>query len=32
MLYGTTRHFLEVFGLPSLDDLPAVEELQPPKS
>ena len=32
MLYGTTRHFLEVFGLSSLDDLPAVEELQPPKS
>jgi len=32
MLYGTTRHFLEVFGLASLEDLPAVEELQPPKS
>jgi len=32
MLYGTTRHFLEVFGLSNLDDLPAVEELQPPKS
>jgi len=32
MLYGTTRHFLEIFGLSSLDDLPAVEEFQPPKS
>jgi segregation and condensation protein B len=30
MLYGTTRRFLEVFGLASLDDLPQVEELQPP--
>ncbi len=29
MLYGTTRRFLEVFGLSSLDDLPRVEELQP---
>ncbi len=28
MLYGTTRRFLEVFGLPSLDDLPRVEELR----
>ncbi|MHC5024588.1 MAG: SMC-Scp complex subunit ScpB [Planctomycetota bacterium] len=25
MLYGTTREFLKVFGLASLDDLPAVE-------
>jgi len=30
MLYGTTRRFLEVFGLNSLQDLPQVEELQPP--
>jgi len=30
MLYGTTKRFLEVFGLSSLDDLPEVEELQPP--
>lgn len=28
MLYGTTRRFLEVFGLPSLDDLPRAEELR----
>ncbi|MCE5279756.1 MAG: SMC-Scp complex subunit ScpB [Planctomycetaceae bacterium] len=28
MLYGTTRRFLEVFGLASLDDLPNVEELK----
>jgi segregation and condensation protein B len=27
MLYGTTRHFLEVFGLASLKDLPKAEEL-----
>jgi segregation and condensation protein B len=27
MLYGTTKRFLEVFGLPSLDDLPQVEGL-----
>ncbi len=27
MLYGTTRHFLEVFGLASLKDLPKVQEL-----
>ena len=31
MLYGTTRHFLEIFGLSALEDLPAVEELQMPK-
>jgi len=30
MLYGTTRRFLEAFGLSGLEDLPAVEELQPP--
>ncbi len=28
MLYGTTKKFLEVFGLPGLDDLPNVEELR----
>ncbi len=28
MLYGTTRQFLEVFGLSSLKDLPKVEELR----
>ncbi|MDY6913868.1 MAG: SMC-Scp complex subunit ScpB [Planctomycetota bacterium] len=28
MLYGTTRRFLEVFGLGSLDDLPQAEELR----
>ena len=28
MLYGTTRRFLEVFGLAGLDDLPNVEELR----
>ena len=27
MLYGTTRSFLEVFGLASLKDLPKVDEL-----
>ncbi len=29
MLYGTTRTFLEVFGLGSLNDLPKVESLAP---
>mgnify|MGYP000159066509 CR=1 FL=1 len=29
-LYGTTKRFLEVFGLKSLDDLPKVEELRMP--
>jgi len=29
-LYGTTKRFLEFFGLNSLDDLPKVEELQIP--
>ena len=28
MLYGTTKRFLEVFGLSSLEDLPSVEEMQ----
>ncbi len=32
ILYGTTRRFLEVFGLSSLEDLPAVEELKPPEN
>lgn len=30
MLYGTTRKFLEVFGLNSLKDLPKIEELRKP--
>ena len=30
MLYGTTKKFLEVFGLNSLKDLPKVEELKNP--
>jgi segregation and condensation protein B len=30
VLYGTTRKFLQVFGLKSLKDLPQVEELAPP--
>ena len=30
MLYGTTRKFLELFGLNSLKDLPKVEELKEP--
>lgn len=30
MLYGTTRHFLEAFGLSSLKDLPDGRELQQP--
>jgi segregation and condensation protein B len=29
-LYGTTRRFLEAFGLKNLDDLPSVEELHIP--
>jgi len=32
MLYGTTRKFLEVFGLNSLKDLPKIEELKEPPS
>jgi len=31
MLYGTTKHFLEVFGLGSLEDLPQSEELGAPR-
>jgi len=30
MLYGTTKRFLEVFGLARLEDLPQVERLKPP--
>lgn len=29
MLYGTTKHFLELFGLANLKDLPKIEELRP---
>jgi len=32
MLYGTTKKFLEVFGLNSLKDLPKIEELKRPPS
>ena len=32
LLYGTTKKFLRVFGLGSLDDLPRVEELRPPQA
>lgn len=28
LLYGTTKHFLELFGLSSIKDLPSVEELK----
>ncbi len=28
LLYGTTKHFLEIFGLPSLEELPQVEALR----
>ena len=31
MLYGTTKKFLEVFGLNNLKDLPKVEELKKPE-
>jgi segregation and condensation protein B len=31
MLYGTTKKFLEVFGLASLKDLPKIEELKNPE-
>jgi segregation and condensation protein B len=31
MLYGTTRHFLEIFGLASLKDLPKAEQLKEPR-
>ena len=29
MLYGTTKEFLEIFGLATLDDLPQAKELRP---
>jgi len=32
MLYGTTKKFLEVFGLNALKDLPTIEELKKPAS
>jgi segregation and condensation protein B len=32
MLYGTTKKFLEIFGLNTLKDLPKVQELQEPSS
>jgi segregation and condensation protein B len=32
ILYGTTKRFLELFGLNSLKDLPASESLPPPKA
>ena len=32
MLYGTTRKFLEVFGLNTLKDMPKIEELKKPPS
>ncbi len=32
MLYGTTKKFLEIFGLNSLKDLPKIEELKKPSS
>jgi segregation and condensation protein B len=32
VLYGTTKKFLQVFGLRSLSDLPEVEDLPPPKA
>ena len=31
MLYGTTKHFLEVFGLGSIKDLPCAEQLKEPQ-
>ncbi len=31
VLYGTTKKFLQVFGLKSLRDLPEVEQLRPPE-
>ena len=31
MLYGTTKHFLEVFGLASIKDLPRAEQLKEPQ-
>ena len=31
VLYGTTRKFLQVFGLKSLRDLPSADDLGPPR-
>jgi len=31
MLYGTTKKFLDIFGLASLKDLPKIEELKNPE-
>ena len=31
MLYGTTKKFLDIFGLHSIKDLPKVEELKKPE-
>ena len=31
VLYGTTKKFLQVFGLNTIKDLPEVEQLKPPK-
>jgi segregation and condensation protein B len=31
LLYGTTKKFLEVFGLNSIKDLPKAEELKKPE-
>ena len=31
VLYGTTKKFLQVFGLKSLRDLPLAEQLRPPE-
>lgn len=31
MLYGTTKKFLEIFGLAGLEDLPQVEQMQSPE-
>jgi chromosome segregation and condensation protein ScpB len=30
VLYGTTKKFLQVYGLKTLRDLPQVEQLKPP--
>jgi segregation and condensation protein B len=32
VLYGTTKKFLQIFGLNSLKDLPEIEQLRPPKT
>ena len=30
IVYGTTKSFLELFGLNTLSDLPTIKEIQPP--